>query len=120
MDIGLDVQRYIKENRDTIDLGWEDDGKYTAWGVHDMPHTEETKRKISLAGMGNTNKKGKTGYKLSDDYKEKKRLWMLIEGNNPMDNEESRNKIRTSALKKVPCPKCGWLMNKGNLSRHKC
>ena len=117
MDIGLDVQRYIKENRDTIDLGWEDDGKYTAWGQHDMPHTEETKRQISLSLLGNTN--GRTsGYKLSDEFKSKRSKIMLKD--NPMNNEESRNKVRASALIKVPCPKCGWKMNKGNLSRHKC
>ena len=88
------------------------------WISHNMPHSEETKKKLSLAGMGNTNKKGKTGYKQSDEFVEKKRKWMLIEENNPMSNPDSVDKIRQKALIKHPCPKCGRKMNKGNLSRH--
>ena len=87
------------------------------WISHNMPHSEETKKKLSLAGMGNTNKKGKTGYKQSDEFKEKKRKLMLTDAN-PMNNPDSVDKIRQKALIKHPCPKCGRKMNKGNLSRH--
>ena len=88
------------------------------WIAHDMPHSEETKKRIGKSLIGNTNKNGKTGYKQSDKFVEKRRKWMSIEENNPMSNPDSVDKIRQKALIKHPCPKCGRKMNKGNLSRH--
>ena len=81
-----------------------------------QPHTEETKNKVSEALMGNTNKLGKTGAKLSDEFKENRRK--IMTENNPMSNPESIEKVRQKALKKFPCKHCGWEMNKGGLSRH--
>ena len=88
--------------------------KYWSNGL--VAHSEETKRKISLAIMGNQNAKGKT-WSNSDEFKEKKRKLMLTDAN-PMSNPDSVDKIRQKALIKHPCPKCGRKMNKGNLSRH--
>ena len=88
--------------------------KYWSNGL--VTHSEETRKKLSLAGMGNTNKKGKTGYKLSEEFKENARQRWLKD--NPMSNPDSVDKIRQKALIKHPCPKCGRKMNKGNLSRH--
>ena len=84
--------------------------------LHDQPHTQETKNKLSEALMGNTNKLGKTGYKLSDEFKDKCKKRMLSD--NPMSNPEAVERVRQVALKKFPCKACGRLMNKGNLSRH--
>ena len=81
------------------------------------PHTQETKNKLSEAMMGKQNKLGKTGAKLSDEFKENQRQRMLTDCN-PMSNPESIEKVRQKALKKFPCKHCGWEMNKGGLSRH--
>ena len=80
------------------------------------PQSEETKNKVSEGLRGNTNKLGKTGAKLSDEFKENRRK--IMTENNPMSNEESRAKCSTAALRKWPCKTCGKEMNKGNLSRH--
>lgn len=85
-------------------------------GNHE-PHTEETKNKLSEAMMGKQNKLGKTGAKLSDEFKENQRQRMLSDYN-PMSNPGSIEKVRQKALRKFPCKTCGKEMNKGNLSRH--
>jgi len=84
--------------------------------LHDQPHTQETKDLCRERMIGNTNKLGKTGAKLSDAFKENRRK--IMTENNPMDNEESRAKCSKAALRKFPCKTCGKEMNKGNLSRH--
>ena len=78
--------------------------------------TEETKKAISNSLKGNTNKAGKTGYKLSDEFREKQRQRKLKD--NPMSNPQSVDKIREKASIKFKCPHCELHMNKGNLSRH--
>jgi hypothetical protein len=80
------------------------------------PHTQETRNKVSEGLRGNTNKLGKTGAKLSDEFKENRRK--IMTENNPMHNPESRAKSSKAALRKWPCKTCGKEMNKGNLSRH--
>ena len=79
-------------------------------------HTEDTKKAISTSLKSNTNKIGKTGYKLSDEFREKQRQLKLK--NNPMFNCESVDKIRQKAYIKLKCPHCELQMNKGNLSKH--
>ena len=81
------------------------------------PQSEETRNKVSEGLRGNTNRLGKGGQKLSDEFKENQRQRMLSDYN-PMSNEESRAKCSTAALRKFPCKTCGKEMNKGNLSRH--
>ena len=83
-------------------------------GNHES-HTEETKNKVSEALIGNTNALGKT-WTNSQEFKDKCKK--RFETYNPMDNEESRAKCSTAALRKFPCKTCGKEMNKGNLSRH--
>jgi len=83
---------------------------------HAMPHTEESKKLISKKLKGNTNKKGKTGAKLSDAFKERRREIMLE--NNPAKDINIRKVLSKKALIKHPCPHCGKTMNAGNLSRH--
>ena len=64
-----------------------------------MPHTEETKNKISESLKGNTNKKGKTGYKLSEETKEK--MSESRKGdNNPSKRADVREKLREAALRR--------------------
>ena len=77
---------------------------------------EDTKQKISNSLMGNTNKNGKTGYTLSDEFKEKCKTRMI--DNNPMGNLESIDKIRKKALVKTKCPHCDMTANIGNLTKH--
>lgn len=79
--------------------------------------TKESREKISKSLIGNSNKLGKTGAKLSDEFREKRKVYMSQ--NNPMNNPEYRQKI-SEYLKsnKKPCSKCKRLMNAGNLSRH--
>lgn len=78
---------------------------------------EDTKEKISNSLKGNTNKTGKTGYKLSDEFKEKCRNRLLTE-KNPMSNSKSVDKIREKSFIKFKCQHCELEMNKGNLSKH--
>ena len=85
-------------------------GRETGWN-----HTEETKELLREKSRGNTNGRI-SGYKLSDEFKEKRRQHNLI--NNPMNNPESVEKVRKAAFNKKPCPHCGQKMNAGNLSRH--
>jgi hypothetical protein len=62
-----------------------------------MPHTDETKNKISDSLKGNSNKKGKTGYKLSEETKEK--MSEARKGdNNPSKRADVREKLRQAAL----------------------
>lgn len=77
---------------------------------------EDTKEKISNSLKGNTNKIGKTGYTLSEEFREKQRQRKLKD--NPMSNPDSVDKIRQKASIKFKCPHCDMQMNKGNLSRH--
>jgi hypothetical protein len=78
---------------------------------------EDTKKKISNSLKGNTNKTGKTGYKLSQEFKEKCRNRLLTKSN-PMSNPESVDKIRQKSFVKFKCPHCDMQMNKGNLTKH--
>lgn len=81
--------------------------------------TQESRDKISSSLMGNTNKRGKKcnwteeGMASLREHNRKKFL-----ENNPMSNPVHVEKVRQKALRKKPCPNCGWLMNDGNLSRH--
>ena len=81
-----------------------------------LAHSDETKQKISESLKGNSNKRGKTGYKLSDEFKEKQRQRKLSD--NPMSNQECVDKIRQKALIKRKCPYCGMMGNPGTLARH--
>ena len=87
------------------------------WGGSDpgWNHTDETKELLREKSLGNTNGRI-SGYKLSDEFKEKQRQRKLKD--NPMNNPEYVEKIRKHALNKKPCPHCGQKMNAGNLSRH--
>ena len=69
--------------------------EYPQMGNH-QAHSDETKKKLSELGMGNTNKLGKTGAKLSDEFKEKCRERMLKD--NPAKRPEVREKLRKAAL----------------------
>ena len=62
------------------------------------PHKETTKEKIAESLIGNANKKGKTGYTLSDEFKEKCRRRM--KKNNPATRPEVREKLRQAALRR--------------------
>lgn len=65
----------------------------------DKQHTEKTKVEISEALMGNTNKLGKTGYTLSDEFKENCRERMTGE-NNVAKREDVRQIISEKATGK--------------------
>jgi len=84
--------------------------------LHNQPHTQETKDLCRERMMGNTNKLGKGGQKLSKEFGEA--VSKRMKENNPMSNPESIEKVRQKALRKFPCKTCGKEMNKGNLSRH--
>ena len=60
--------------------------------------TQESRDLISESLKGNTNKKGKTGYTLSDEFKEKCRIRM--KKNNPATRPEVREKLRQAALRR--------------------
>jgi hypothetical protein len=70
--------------------------KFPKMGNH-KPHKEETKEKIKMASMGNMNGKI-SGYKLDDDFKEKKRKYMSDPNNNPAKRADVREKLRKAAL----------------------
>ena len=61
--------------------------------------TQESKDKISNTLKGNTNKLGKTGYKLSDETKAKMSL-AKSGNNNPAKRPEVREKLRQAALRR--------------------
>ena len=63
------------------------------------PHTERTKEKISDTLKGNSNKLGKTGYKLSEETKNKMSLAKTGK-NNPATRPDVREKLRQSALRR--------------------
>ena len=60
--------------------------------------TQESKDKISNALKGNTNKIGKTGYKLSDETKAKMSKRMTKD--NPAKRPEVREKLRQAAMRR--------------------
>jgi len=60
--------------------------------------TKEQRNKISQSLVGNTNKLGKTGAKLSDEFKSFRRKVMLQ--NNPAKRPDVREKLRLAALKR--------------------
>jgi len=62
-------------------------------------HTEKTKEKISESLIGNTNKKGKTGYTLSNETKKKMSKAKSGE-NNPATRPDVREKLRQAALRR--------------------
>ena len=95
-------------------------------------HSEETKRLIGLGWLGRTHteeSKQKMRRPKSEEAKrnmrnhirpaermENHRQRMLKD--NPMDNPESVEKVRKTALNKKPCPHCGMMGNAGTLARH--
>ena len=60
--------------------------------------TEQQKKKISESLKGNTNKLGKTGAKLSNEFKEYRRKIMLQ--NNPAKRPDVREKLRLASLRR--------------------
>ena len=63
------------------------------------PHKQTTKEKISESLKGNTNKKGKTGYTLSEETR--KKMSKAKSGkNNPATRPEVREKLRQAALRR--------------------
>ena len=115
MDIETDIKRFIQENPHLFEFEYEEEGRYIPWGVHDVPHSEETKKLISEKLQGNSNALGKN-WTNPESHKIASKNRMLDA--NPMNNPESVEKCRKKALIKYPCPNCGKEMNKGNLSRH--
>ena len=65
---------------------------------HFEPHTKEAKELISNNLKGNTNKLGKTGYTLSDEFKEITRQRMKKD--NPAKRPDVREKLRQAALRR--------------------
>jgi len=61
--------------------------------------TEECKQVIKDKLKGNTNKKGKTGYKLSDEFKDKCKERMSGD-NNPAKRADVREKLKQAALRR--------------------
>ena len=88
--------------------------------MYGRTHTKETREILSEKGMGNTNKLGKKHSKEALKKHSAAMLKRYEEGYvNPMENPKFRDKIRQAQHRnKKPCPKCGWEMNPGNLSRH--
>jgi hypothetical protein len=82
---------------------------------HYMPHTEESKEKMKISLLGNTNKRGK--FAPQKNKFKGQRTW-LIGDKNIAKRTDVREKIRQKSLLKKPCSKCKRLMNAGNLSRH--
>ena len=62
-------------------------------------HTNKTKNQISNSLKGNSNKLGKTGYKLSEETK-KKMSASRMGDNNPAKRKEVREKLRLAALRR--------------------
>lgn len=60
-------------------------------------HTDETKEKCRIAAI-NQEKRNTGGYKLDDDFKEKKRKYMSDPDNNPAKRPDVREKLRKAAL----------------------
>ena len=60
-------------------------------------HNDETKEKIRKASLGNMNGKI-SGYKLDEEFKDKKRKYMSDPNNNPAKRTEVREKLRKAAL----------------------
>lgn len=80
-------------------------------------HSEETKKAISNSLKGNTNKAGKTGYKLSDEFREKCKVRLTKD--NPAKNPKVKEKLRNIALlkPKLKCPHCDSTGDPGNIKR---
>ena len=66
---------------------------------HYQPHSDETKKKLAEASMGNTARLGRGGQKLSDEFKENKRQAWLGD-KNPAKRPEVREKLRQAALRR--------------------
>ena len=62
-------------------------------------HTNKTKNQISNSLKGNSNKLGKTGYKLSEETK-KKMSASRMGDNNPAKRKDVREKLRLAALRR--------------------
>ena len=85
-------------------------GRETGWH-----HTEETRELLREKSLGNTNGRI-SGYKLSDEFKEKRRV--IMTENNPMDNPESVAKLSSKMKVKKKCPHCDMMGNPATLARH--
>ena len=80
-------------------------------------HSDETKEIISEKLMGNTNKLGKIGYTLSDEFKEKCSDRMTK--NNPVKRDDVKQKLSEKAKTriKIQCPYCEKTGDPGNMTK---
>ena len=78
-------------------------------------HTEESKQKMRRPKSEEA-KRNMRNHIRPAERMENHRQRMLKD--NPMDNPESVEKVRKTALNKKPCPHCGMMGNAGTLARH--
>ena len=89
---------HTKEYKKRLSLMMEERRKKYIMG-NLKPHKQTTKEKISESLKGNTNKKGKTGYTLSEETR--KKMSKAKSGkNNPATRPEVREKLRQAALRR--------------------